>query len=135
MIACPKNEHRGALTPEPAPRPLAKANAAERALPAERAVLECPVQQKQVGNGARPDLELFKKLVRCKKGEKPAEEGSEGAVTVDVTSMQVGTPRPWSYRQDQGSGKVGTSVYPAKTTYTIKTLYRAATEWRPTGFA
>ena len=32
------------------------------------------------------------------------------------------------YRQDQGNGQVGTLVYPVKATYTVRTLYRAATE-------
>jgi len=32
--------------------------------------VDCPVIQKTVKNGAKPDVELFKKLIRCKKGEK-----------------------------------------------------------------
>lgn len=90
--------------------------------------VECPIAQKTVKNGAKPDMELFKKLVRCKKGEKSVQPGEEGAVLVEVANLQIGNPRPWSYRQDTGSGTANTIVYPVKATYTVKTLYRAATE-------
>ncbi|OYU93311.1 MAG: hypothetical protein CFE21_21030 [Bacteroidetes bacterium B1(2017)] len=90
--------------------------------------IECPIIQKTVKNGAKPDAEVFKKLVRCKKGEKAVQLGEEGAVLVEVANLQIGSPRPWSYRQDTGSGTANTIVYPVKATYTVKTLYRAATE-------
>ncbi len=90
--------------------------------------VECPIKQKQVKNGARPDAELFKKIIRCKKGEKAVEEGDEGAVTVDISAIQIGVSRPWSYSQDLGNAKAGTIVYPVKATYTVKTFYRTATE-------
>lgn len=90
--------------------------------------VECPVEQKQVKNGAKPSVELAKKIIRCKKGEKAVEEGDEGAVTVEISAIQIGASRPWSYAQDLGNGKVGTLVYPVKATYTIKTHYRKATE-------
>ncbi len=100
--------------------------AASPAAPAE--ILDCPVAQSAVAANAKPDIGLFKLLVRCKKGEKGVPAGSEGAVTVDVSSLKVGAPRPWSYHQDSGSGQEGTLVYPVKATYTIRTHYRAATE-------
>lgn len=90
--------------------------------------LSCPVAQTAVAADADPDVELFKQLIRCKKGEKAAPAGAEGTVTVEVASVQVGKPRPWSYRQDSGSGSEDTTVYPVKTTYTVRTHYRAATE-------
>lgn len=90
--------------------------------------VECPVEQKKVRNGARPDAELFKKIIRCAKGEKAVEEGDEGAVTVEISALQIGAARPWSYSQDLGNGKAGTTVYPVKVTYTVKTFYRTATE-------
>lgn len=65
------------------------------AQPIATELLDCPIAQKSVKNGAKPDAELFKKIVRCKKGD-------EGAVRVDVTALQIGTSRPWSYRQDSG---------------------------------
>lgn len=89
--------------------------------------LECPVEQKKVKNGSRPDAELLKKIIRCAKGEKGVEEGEEGAVKVEVSGIQIGTSRPWSYDQDLGNAKPGTIVYPVKTTYTVKTLYRTVT--------
>ncbi len=90
--------------------------------------LECPIKQRQVKNGAAPNAELFKKIVRCKKGEKAVDEGDEGAVRVDVTAMQIGASRPWRYSQDSGNGKVGTLVHPVKTTFTVRTYYRNASE-------
>lgn len=99
------------------------------ASPVARAeILDCPVTQTAVAADAKPDVELFKQLVRCKKGEKGVPAGSEGAVTVEVSALKVGAPRPWSYRQDAGSGQEGTMVYPVKATYTVRTHYRAATE-------
>ncbi len=97
-------------------------------LSADRPLLECPVQQTPVKNGASPNAELLKKIVRCNKGEKPASKGYDGAVTVDVAAAQIGTPRRWSYSQDLGNGQVGTIVYPVKVTYTVNTFYRTGTE-------
>ncbi len=88
----------------------------------------CPVDQKQVNGSARPDAELFKKIARCKKGEKAVRAGDEGAVMVEIGAVQIGASRPWSYSQDRGNAKPGTVVYPVKTTYTVKTFYRNATE-------
>lgn len=90
--------------------------------------LECPVEQKKVKNGAKIGAELAKKIIRCKKGEKAVEEGDEGAVTVEISAIQIGAARPWTYAQDSGNGKIGTLVYPVKATYTVKTHYRNATE-------
>lgn len=90
--------------------------------------VDCPVKQKPVRNGSRPDAELFKKIIRCAKGEKAVEEGDEGAVRVEISAIQIGASRPWSYSQDLGNAKPGTVVYPVKATYTVKTFYRTATE-------
>lgn len=90
--------------------------------------LACPVEQKQVNGSARPDAELFKKIARCKKGEKAVRAGDEGAVKVEIGAFQIGASRPWSYSQDRGNAKPGALVYPVKATYTVKTLYRNATE-------
>ena len=98
------------------------------AVGADAGFLVCPVAQTAVKNGAKPDAELFKKIIRCKKGEKAVKPGDEGAVKVDVTALQVGASRPWSYRQDSGNGTAGTLVYPVKATYSLSTLYRKATE-------
>lgn len=87
--------------------------------------LDCPIAQKK---GTRPNAELFKKIISCKKGEMAVDEGDEGAVKVEVSAIEIGSPRPWSYGQDSGTGKVGTLVYPVKATFTVKTFYRKATE-------
>lgn len=88
----------------------------------------CPIEQKPARNGSRANAELLKKLIRCAKREKAVDEGDEGAVKVDIASISIGAARPWTYRQDQGNGKLGTLVYPVKATYTVKTFYRTATE-------
>lgn len=105
-----------------------KAQEYEKNISAAGDFLDCPIAQKQVKNSSRPEVELFKKIIRCKKGEKAVERGGEGAVKVEVTALKVGASRPWSYNQDIGNSKPGTVVYPVKTTYTVKTLYRTATE-------
>lgn len=94
-----------------------------------RPILSCPVDQPEARNGAAPDPELLKKIIRCKKGEKAAAAGyKEGAVTVEVTALRIGAPRPWSYRQDTGNGQKDTVVYPVKVTYTERVHYRTRTE-------
>jgi hypothetical protein len=100
---------------------------ADNTLSADRPTLQCPVQQSRVSSLAKPDLELFKKIIRCNKGEKAASKGYDGAVTVDVTAIQLGTPRKWQYVRDIG-GKPGITIYPVKATFTYKTFYRSSTE-------
>ena len=113
---------------EPTAVPVGKATVdAENTLSADRPILECPVKQTPVKNGARPNAELFKKIIRCRKGEKPAAKGYDGAVTVDVTVLQPGATRPWIYGRDIG-GKPGTIIHPVKTTFHYKTFYRSSTE-------
>lgn len=90
-------------------------------------ILKCPIAQKQARNGDKPDPELLKKLVRCRKGEKPAEPGYDGAVSVEVTALVVGSARDWDNRRDSGSGTQKTKVYPVKVTYTEKTHYKTRT--------
>lgn len=99
----------------------------ENEIPGEGFV-ECPIPQKQVKNGSRPNAELLKKIIRCAKGEKAVEKGDEGAVKVDISAILIGTSRPWSPSRDSGNGKIGTIVYPVKATYTVTTYYRTATE-------
>lgn len=100
---------------------------ADNTLSADRPILGCPITQSRVSNGAKPNLELFKKIIRCNKREKPAYKGYDGAVTVDVTSIEAGTPRKWQYLRDIGGGP-GVIIYPVKTTFTYKTFYRSSTE-------
>lgn len=97
-------------------------------IPSEDDFVKCPIEQKPVKNGARPNPELLKKLVRCAKGEKSVEQGDEGAVKVEIADLVIGTSRPWSPSRDSGNGKAGTIVYPVKATYTVTTFYRTATE-------
>lgn len=100
---------------------------ADNTLSADREILDCPVEQRKAANGSRPSAELLKKIVRCDKGELPAQKGLDGAVTVDVTALSIGAPRAWSPLADSGDGKRGTAVFPVKVTYTVKTFYRTRT--------
>jgi len=93
---------------------------------ADREILACPVEQKPVKKGTRPNAQLLGKLIRCI-WEKPARSGMDGAVTMDLTPLQIGAPRAWNPRRDLG-GSAGTIVYPVKTTYTKKYFYRERTE-------
>ena len=89
----------------------------------------CPARwnnQKQE-TGSAPSAELLKKIVRCDKGEKAAQKGLDGAITIDVTALQIGAPRRWAPLEDSGDGKIGTVVYPVKVTYTERTFYRTRT--------
>ena len=95
----------------------------DNTLSADRPILTCPVDQPTVKNGAKPDIELFKKLIQCSWGEAPATKGYDGAITVDVTSLQVGTPRKWDILRDLGNG----TVYPVKAKFGYKTFYRTRT--------
>lgn len=99
----------------------------DNTLSADRPIMECPVPQTKVSNGARPNIELFKQIIRCRKGEKPARTGSDGAVTVEVTSLAAGATRPWEYGRDMG-GKPGTIIHPMKATFHYKTFYRSSTQ-------
>lgn len=96
-------------------------------LSADREILDCPVQQRKIANGSRPGADLLKKIVRCDKGELPAQKGLDGAVTVDVTALTIGAPRSWSPLADSGDGRRGTTVFPVKVTYTVRTFYRSRT--------
>lgn len=117
-----------AATPPPVDNSVGKVTTDENnTLSADRPIMDCPVAQTKVRNGARPNAELIKKIVRCDKGELPAQKGLDGAVTVDVTAIQFGAPRPWSPIADSGDGKAGTTVHPVKVTYTVKTFYRTRT--------
>lgn len=100
---------------------------ADNTVSADRPILECPTEQSSVKNGAAPNVELFKKIIRCNKGEKSAAKGRDGAVTVDVSGLKIGTPRAWVYGQDLG-GKPGTKIYPVKATFHYKTFYRSGTQ-------
>ncbi len=99
----------------------------DNTLSADRPIMECPVPQTKVSNGARPNLELFKRIIRCRKGEKPARRGVDGAVTVEVTSLVGGATRPWQFGRDMG-GKPGTIIHPVKATFHYKTFYRSSTQ-------
>lgn len=94
---------------------------------ADREILECPIEQTQARNGAAPNGELLKKVIRCLY-ERRAPAGMTGAKTVDVTAFQIGAVRKWRPLDDIGSGKIGTNVYPIKVSWTEKTFYESYTQ-------
>lgn len=94
---------------------------------ADREPLECPTEQTQVKNGAKPNAELLKKVIRCLY-ERRAPAGITGAKTVDITAFQIGTARKWRPLDDIGSGNTGTIVYPVKVSWTEKTFYESFTQ-------
>jgi len=59
---------------------------------------------------------------------KPAQPGLDGAVTYELLSFQVGSPRKWQY-SDGGNPSDGhnTTVYPVKVHFIQKTHYRTRT--------
>ena len=59
------------------PKPFIQVEDADGTFPANREVITCPVQQPKVKNGATPNIELFKKLIQCSYGEKPARKGMD----------------------------------------------------------
>jgi hypothetical protein len=93
---------------------------------ADREPLDCPIEQTQVKNGAKPNAELLKKVIRCLY-ERRAPAGLDGAVTVDISAFQIGTARKWRPLDDIGNGNLSTIVYPIKVTWTEKTFYQTFT--------
>jgi len=103
-----------------------KHEAADGTVLADREILDCDFKQPVARNGSAPPPELMKKLIRCL-WEKPAKPELDGAITIDISEFQIGSPRKWVPMQDLGSGKLGTIIYPIRTTWTTKTFYRTRT--------
>jgi hypothetical protein len=106
--------------------------AADGTVGADRPILDCPIKQPRTKNGAAPELELLKKVFRCQYGEKPAAPGFDGAVTVDVESMQAGKSRLWRFNGATGGGDLGggdadTVVWPIRIAFSNKEHYRTST--------
>jgi hypothetical protein len=106
---------------------LAKEVLIETTLPADRPIPPCPVAQQLSRNGQAPDPEVLRRIVRCNKGERPAVRGFDGAVTVEISALEIGKPRQWSFSEDAGDGKRQTLVYPVRVSYSVRTFYRSGT--------
>lgn len=90
----------------PAPKTLP-----EGVPPDPEGILDCPVSQGRVTR--TPQIELLKKLVRCR-NEKKGADRTEESLKVDISSFQIGAGRPWRPLRDEGNGRPGTIVYPVK---------------------
>ncbi len=90
-----------------------------------RAKQAAPV--KSVSNGSKP-LQQNLQVWMDKMIAKPAQTGSDGAVTYEILSFLVGSPRKWQYN-DGGNPSDGhnTTVYPVKVHFIQKTHYRTRT--------
>lgn len=103
--------------------------AADGTVLADRLFVNCNADQpKKYKNGDSIPPELAKGLIQCL-WEKPANPGMDGAVTVDIDSMDIGRPRTWVYQQDMGQGiaDLNTRVWPIDVKWTWKTYYRTRT--------
>ena len=100
----------------------------DNTLSADRPLITCPIKQNKVRNGDKPSLELCKLLIRCRRGELPASKGYDGAVTVDVSNVQMEATRKWDLAWDGANGTRNTIVWPVRATCTRKTFYRTRTE-------
>lgn len=58
--------------------------------------------------------------------EEPASPGMDGATTVVIHSVIIGTPHKWDVFEG-GGGSIGTRVWPAKVHWTYRTHYRTRT--------
>lgn len=58
--------------------------------------------------------------------EKPAQPGLDGAVTVEIKSVKIGTQRKWHY-DDGGDATPDTDLWPARVHLLIRTHYRTRT--------
>ena len=76
-------------------------------------------------NSAAPTVQIISQKLR-ETWEKKADPGSDGAQTVIIHSIQIGSPRPWTILDGNG-GKPGRKVWPAKVHWTLRTHYRTRT--------
>ncbi len=90
---------------------------------ADRELLDCENLKHDGKNGAPPPVELAKKIIRCLY-EKPSQPGMDGATTMDISTLTIGTPHRWTVYVDMGQGTPSTLVYPVQVKWTMKTFYR-----------
>lgn len=96
--------------------------------PAEgRVIDECRYKQPEAENGDKPPQALVARLITCL-WERPANPGMDGAMTVDIFSLKVGSSRDWAVESDIGAGDIDTEVWPVKVHYAINTFYRTSTQ-------
>lgn len=57
---------------------------------------------------------------------RPAEAGKDGAMTVEISKVQIGRPRPWNIL-DGGDGRPENSVWPVRVQWRSRTHYHSRT--------
>jgi hypothetical protein len=92
---------------------------------ADRELIDCKnLKQPPARNGQPLPGELSRKLIQCLL-EKPADPGSDGAVTMDISEFKPGAARRWNPREDTAfAGTANSLVYPVRVKWTQKTFYR-----------
>jgi len=93
---------------------------------ADRDLLDCAhMKQPKARNGSPLPVELAQKLIRCLY-EKPSEQGSDGATTMDIVEFKPTASRRWILKEDRGSAATAdTIVYPIRVKWDQKTFYRS----------
>lgn len=91
-----------------------------------RPIDDCRIEQGPAKNGQKPDEALVHRLITCL-WERPASPGMDGAVTVDIASLKIGSARNWVVKSDIGPGDLDTRVWPVASHYTRSTHYRTST--------
>ena len=103
--------------------------AADHTVLPDRPLVDCNVDQPATSrNGDHIPPALAKRLIQCL-WERPAAQGMDGAITIDVDSMTIGAPRKWVYQHDMGQGiaDLNTLVWPIDVKWTWKTYFRTRT--------
>ncbi len=93
---------------------------------APRPIDDCRIEQGPAQNGQKPDETLVRRLITCL-WERAANPGMDGAVTVDIGSLKIGSARNWVVKSDIGPADLDTRVWPVATRYTRSTHYRTRT--------
>jgi hypothetical protein len=92
---------------------------------ADRALLNCEkLTALPARNGSPLSNEIAAALIRCLY-ERPADVGSDGASTMDITEFRPMAARRWDFREDRGSAATAnTIVFPIRVKWNQKTFYR-----------
>ncbi len=91
-------------------------------------LLDCPVEQPKVAQGARPNGALLAKVIRCLYEEK-GQTAAQRTVKVDIQSLEIGTPRSCVPGNDFGCGIPTYLLYPVQVRWTNTIYYSESIKW------